>query len=226
MHLYAGKLAFLRVIPRSRWLSFAGGVGVAYVFVRILPELAAAQLAFDRAPHSTPAWLEQHVYLLALAGLVLFYALARAVREHRARVPAREARPNDAVFWLHMTSFAVYTGLIGYLLHERTALVEAAWYVLAIGLHFLVTDYGLREDHEQLYARYGRWLLAAAVLAGWAIGVAASVPERALAALLGFLSGAIVLNAIKEELPRERRSRAWPFVTGALLYAALLLIAG
>ena len=41
--LGAGRLRFLDVIPRSRWLSFGGGISVAYVFVRLLPELKAAR---------------------------------------------------------------------------------------------------------------------------------------------------------------------------------------
>lgn len=31
LHLVAGRLRFLDVIPRSRWLSFGSGVSVAYV---------------------------------------------------------------------------------------------------------------------------------------------------------------------------------------------------
>ncbi|HEX8617483.1 MAG TPA: hypothetical protein VF911_07850, partial [Thermoanaerobaculia bacterium] len=40
VHMTAGGLTFLGAIPRSRWLSGAGGVSVAYVFLHLLPELA------------------------------------------------------------------------------------------------------------------------------------------------------------------------------------------
>ena len=49
VHLVAGRLRFLDVVPRSRWLSLAGGVSVAYVFVRLLPELSAGQEVVQRA---------------------------------------------------------------------------------------------------------------------------------------------------------------------------------
>lgn len=223
VHVGAGKLRVLRVVPRSPWLSFAGGVGIAYVFARILPELAKAQAAFDANELSALGWLEQHVYLLALAGFVGFYVLERAVTEYRSRVPAHRARPSDAVFWVHMASFAMYNGLIGYLLSERAGPGDLAWFSFAMALHFMVTDHGLREDHEDLYRRYGRWILAAAIAAGWAVSTAWSLSERAVAAVLGFLAGAIVLNVIKEELPRERQSRIGPLLAGAGLYAALLV---
>ena len=46
IHLFIGKLTFLNALPRSRWLSFAGGVAVAYVFLHILPELSGHQETF------------------------------------------------------------------------------------------------------------------------------------------------------------------------------------
>jgi hypothetical protein len=43
VHLFAGKLRFLEGTPRSRWLSMAGGISVAYVFLHVFPELEEAQ---------------------------------------------------------------------------------------------------------------------------------------------------------------------------------------
>lgn len=43
IHLYSGKLRFLNTMPRSRWLSMASGVSVAYVFIHILPDLSEQQ---------------------------------------------------------------------------------------------------------------------------------------------------------------------------------------
>ncbi|MBM6583594.1 hypothetical protein ILT44_25680 [Microvirga sp. BT689] len=49
IHLFIGKLHFLDVVPRSRWLSLAGGVAVSYIFLHILPELSAHQATFAEA---------------------------------------------------------------------------------------------------------------------------------------------------------------------------------
>jgi hypothetical protein len=46
IHLFIGRMHVLSVTPRSRWLSAAGGVAVAYVFLHLLPELAAHQETF------------------------------------------------------------------------------------------------------------------------------------------------------------------------------------
>jgi hypothetical protein len=50
------------------------------------------------------------------------------------------------------------------------------------------------------------------------------VPEQGVIALFSFLSGAIVLNVLKEELPEERKSRFLPFLAGAATYGALLVV--
>jgi hypothetical protein len=57
VHVFGGRLTFLHDIPRSRWLSAAGGVSVAYVFVHLLPDLAAHQqsLAASLPPTSRAA---------------------------------------------------------------------------------------------------------------------------------------------------------------------------
>ncbi|HSG41183.1 MAG TPA: hypothetical protein VLE27_16205, partial [Thermoanaerobaculia bacterium] len=66
IHLFAGKLRFLNATPRSIWLSMSGGAAVAYVFLHLLPELAAGQANLEEADW---VFLEPsaEVYLVALA---------------------------------------------------------------------------------------------------------------------------------------------------------------
>ena len=45
LHLFGGRLHFLTYVHRSKWLSFAGGALVAYVFLHLLPEVASAARA-------------------------------------------------------------------------------------------------------------------------------------------------------------------------------------
>lgn len=93
VHLLAGYLRFLDVTPRSMWLSLAGGISVAYVFAHIFPELQEAQETFSEI--ESIAWLEHHVWLVAMAGLIIFYVLERLVRTRTGR-DEREARASIA----------------------------------------------------------------------------------------------------------------------------------
>lgn len=225
VHLLAGKLGSLEGIPRSRWLSVAGGISVAYVFVHLLPELGEAQVALDE-----DGWLpalERHVWLLALAGLATFYALEQLALSSRRRRQEHEGEDatGAAAFRVSIGSFAVYNALIGYLLvhREEEGVAGMATFAVAMGIHFLVTDYSLRDHHKRAYARSGRWLVSLALLAGWAVGVAVELPPAAVSVPLAFVGGAVVLNVLKEELPAERESRFLPFLAGSAAYAALLL---
>ncbi|WP_227938114.1 hypothetical protein [Alkalihalobacillus deserti] len=226
-HILAKNMRFIRIIPRSRFLSVGGGVSVGYVFIHILPELKEHQELFDETDIML-SYLEHHAYLLAMLGLVIFYALERVAKESQKKnqQDTGNNKPKKGAFWLHISSFFFYNGLIGYLLIHRDSegLLNLVLYVIAMGLHFIVVDYGLRTHHKDTYNRIGRWLLALAVLIGWGVGVITEIPESSLALLFAFLSGGIILNVLKEELPEDRESNIWAFSLGAFGYVALLLI--
>ncbi len=229
VHVLGGRLAFLAVAPRSVWLSAAGGVSIAYVFVHLLPELAEHQAILEeraRLGNGLFTGIESHAYLIALAGLTLFYGVERFARSAGGTRDAEGSGETPApIFWTHLAAFAVYNVLIGYLLvhREEADLRGLVIYAIAMSLHFVVNDQGLREQHGEDYHRYGRWLLAAAPVLGYLIGISSEISAPLLSSLFAFLAGGVILNVLKEELPEERESRFWAFAGGAALYAALLL---
>ena len=227
VHLFAGRLRFMRSTPRHYWLSIGSGVSVAYVFVHILPDLSKAQMTIQDHLNAEISFLEHHVYLIALLGLAVFYGLERAAKVSRQRNQNSgngDVTSSD-VFWLHIASFGAYNVLIGYLLLHREVpgFVNLLFFAIAMALHFVVNDYGLREHHKKRYDHSGRWILAAAVIAGWAISAGTELSQAAIAVLFAFLAGGIVLNVLKEELPDDRESDFWAFAAGVVGYAALLL---
>jgi hypothetical protein len=228
IHIIAARLRFLRETPRSRWLSLGSGVSVAYVFVHILPELSQSQETLQNKLDQSLAFLEHHVYLMALFGLAAFYGLERAANRSRQRnrATAQGDVTSTGVFWLHIGSFGIYNALIGYLLlhREEPGLGSLVFFTIAMGLHFIVNDYGLREHHKHTYDQIGRWILAVAIIIGWVLGSRTEISQAAIAVLFAFLAGGVVLNVLKEELPNERESKFWAFALGAGGYTALLLV--
>ncbi|MGB7407954.1 MAG: hypothetical protein WA908_05570 [Pontixanthobacter sp.] len=227
IHLLVGRLRFLDTAPRSAWLSFAGGVAVGYVFLHVLPELGLHGGVFAETTGLSAHLAEAMVYTLSLAGLALFYGVERAILVSRddPALPEQEERPSDGVFWLHIAATSILVMTITYLLNHRedTSIAGLAIYFIAMALHFVTTDFGSRAHHPEIYDRIGRYVLAAATLAGWALGQSVELPELAIGCLFAFIAGAIILTVLKEELPEERRSRFGPFLGGAALYAALVL---
>lgn len=220
-HPLAVRVHSLGLVPGRDWLSAGGGATVAYVFVHLLPELGRGQEVMG-TPSPLGGFLDRHVYVLALAGFVAFYGL-----EHMARRGAPRDGPevNPQVFWVHVGSFAAYNALIGYLLvhRDQRGLVPLFLFTIAMALHFLVNDHGLREHFEERYETISRWLLSGAVLSGWAVGRFTAVPETVVHASFALLAGSIVLNVVKEELPEHCATRFGPFFVGAVGYTVLLL---
>ena len=215
---------------RRRWLSAAGGSAIAYVFVDLLPEMQHMQERFLAASAGRafpfPAY---RVYTSALAGFVLFYALehiAAASRPASRDGRSREERP--IVYWVQICGFAVYCGLMSYLLREdaESRALSIVPYGFAMFCHFWIVDHALRKEHGAEYDRSGRWVVAAGIVAGWIVASLDLSSDLVLPTLMGFIAGGVVLNSVKGELPEEGEARMVPFVAGAIAYAALLLAIG
>jgi hypothetical protein len=179
-------------------LSLGAGATASYVFVRMLPELGEAQTAFVAASagRALPA-PELRVYTAALLGFIVFYGL------------------ENLVAWL--VTYLMVRGI------SETRL-PIALYAVAMGLHFIGVDHALLREHGATYMRVGRFVLAAAALAGWSVAMMTEISRAAIITSLGLISGGVVMNSMVMELPTEKDGRFWPFVVGAAAYTALLLL--
>jgi hypothetical protein len=228
VHLFVGRIRRLRLGPRSAWLSFAGGVSLAYVFVYVLPKLAAKHQVLVSAQHAGMlGYLEHHAYLVALAGFLVFYGLDRAT------TMARRARSADAAgrisfllaFDLQIAGLSAYGVLVGYLLvhGQKPGVLAATFYGFAVAMHFIGIDYSMWRENAAIYDRFVRWLFAGCTILGWTLGHFVEVSEPVLALWFAFLAGSIVVIVITEEIPIKKVDRFWPLLVGAVSYTALLL---
>ncbi|HEU5259429.1 MAG TPA: hypothetical protein VFU28_25760, partial [Vicinamibacterales bacterium] len=72
--------------------------------------------------------------------------------------------------------------------------------------------------------RYGRFVMAGAVLFGWLVAELMAVSKPLVITGLGLVSGGVVMNSMVMELPDGQEGRFWPFALGAIGYAGLLVI--
>jgi hypothetical protein len=93
------------------------------------------------------------------------------------------------------------------------------------GLHFVVVNHSLSEEHGKLYRRHGHWVLAASVLVGWGLGRIEPLSDAVFARLFALLAGGVVITSLRAELPDDRRGRFWPFCISAIGFSALLMFA-
>lgn len=210
------------------WLSFSGGISVAYVFIHIFPELSDAQNEISKIENPLVSFLDYHIYLISLIGFILFYGLESAAKISRAKNNQFNNKDyaEGNVFLVHIITFAVYNFQIGYfLLHRETPGINSLiFYFIAMATHIVINDYALRNHFKHLYLNSGRWVLSAAVILGWVSGIFFDVSKLVLDIMFAFIAGGMILNIIKEELPEERQSKFLGFATGSLVYSILLLI--
>jgi hypothetical protein len=214
---------------KRKVLSFGAGVTIAYVFIHLLPELEAARevLSRNEARLALP-FPALRVYLAALIGFMFFYGLGYMVEWARkpAGSEATAGEENGFRRSIHVGAFLVYVWLAGYLavrsLEEGPTPITL--YAVALGLHFFSLDFSLFREYGSWYKRRARYAFAVAPLAGWGVGIFVGFGQFFTAALLGFLSGGIILNAIASELPKEKEGRILYFLFGGAFYTVLLII--
>lgn len=217
-----------RVSPRSaRFQSFAGGLAVAYVFARLLPDLAGpGTTSAADSPDGLLGALDRHPFLVALAGLLIYYAvLDGAQDEDRREQRERGGTPTPWPFWAATGLYLVFDVFVGYLLvHQvRPGATELALYTVALSARYLAGEVALRDQDPRAYDRVARWVLAAAVLAGWCLGVAVDLGDPAVRVFSALLAGSIILTGLKQQLPGTARVHFPVFAGACLAFAALLL---
>lgn len=209
------------------WISAAGGAAVAYVFVYILPKLAkqSQALVAEHGP-GLLGLLDRHVYVVAMLGLMVYYGVNRLV-DVQTVFAGGQTRFARVAIGAHVGSFAAYSLLVGFLIAElgTIRIEKIVLVILALALHFFSNGHYLRECYGDVFRRFICWILAAAVLVGWLIGLAMDVTSTTVALSFAFLAGAVIINTIREELPHERLGNYWAFFGGAVGYATLVLTA-
>lgn len=229
IHIFVNRLKFTGM-PRSKWLSIAGGISVSYIFLQAFPELHHFQEEINREDvFSIGRIHELEIYLVGLLGLSFFYGLENKTRksvESRRKPNEGEHTENIGIFWIHITSFAVYNFIIGYLLlnREEVSFLQMLLYAVAMSFHLIVTDHSLESHFAHNYRKRGRWLLVTALIAGWATSIFTSIQHTHVGIIFAFIAGGVIMNVMKEELPRERESDLLSFLAGVLFYSVVLIL--
>lgn len=216
IHLFANKAKVLGWVWHGRFLAFASGVSLAYVFIDLLPALEKGQPVLRNTFQGVLPNLDRHVYLFALLG-VLFYQGLQSPN-----------KGSSSSFWASMAGYTMFNIFVGAsLADENNPDIQPLFlFAIAIGLHYFVSDHIMRQDHLYLYDKYGRWLLAGALLVGWLIGYFAQIPSSLIAIVVAFLAGGVLFNVLHFEIPQTQKKTNFAFIFGALIYAVILLKVG
>jgi len=206
--------------------SFSGGVAVAYVFLHMLPELVEGNEAIGHLLKTTvheTTLFDLSIFVVALIGFLFFYGLELLA----LRTGGQSSGSSVTVYHLHLGTYCLKNFLITYTmpLRVQTGLFFSIVFTGAMSLHFILHDRGFNRHFPRLFSLHGRLLLLGSLFLGWLV-TALTEPVNVLlvSLMIAFLSGSIMYNVFKEELPQERQSSYLWFTIGLLGTAGLLML--
>lgn len=207
------------------YISFAGGVAVAYVFLHMLPNLVEYNKPIGKLLISNQ-WLtpftELTIYIVALGGFLIYYGLDLLAEKHH-----KLGHKSVLAYNLHLTMFCLYNFLITYTmaLRAQTSLTATALFTISMALHFVLTDRKFNRLYQNRFSRIGRYLLIYSLLFGWVCTVVFDPVNILIAAfMVAFLAGSVLLNVFREELPGAGLASFSWFALGSILIAAILIL--
>lgn len=241
VHLSGRHLTVLQSRFGVRFGSVAEGCLLAYVVVDVLPVVARAEASIDsgllaRLPFTDLSWLT------CLGGMLLL-TMAESTTRRRARLRQRsgaaagpspgagpgvaEAAPEadiDVAFVVTMIAHTAANVNAGILLmhyhHDSTAGIVTV--TLLLGVHLALVEREHLVHHARPYNRWGRPLLAGALVAGGLIGVLWNPGGTPLALLRSALAGLLALNVLQHHIRDDDGAGAPGFIAGGVLYGVAL----
>jgi zinc transporter ZupT len=205
---------------RKRTVSFCAGIALAYLFIHLLPELSKLQSDLldikGRSRHFQ--WFEEHVYIIALAGLLFFQIVDNIGRN-------KESKKYTFSFRIETIFFALYSALISYLIIKTVEFNQPTILItIAFLAHFFGTDIDLTERYEKAFAKRGCYTLSIATIAGMVMAIVSPVSEIVYISIFSFLAGGILINTLRTELPEPQKVKSAFLLLGTIIYTILILL--
>lgn len=209
VHIFANRPNVLGWIWKGRFLSFASGITLSYIFVDLLPALAKGEPVLKRSFDFVLPYLELHTYLVALLGILFYYGIESFAEKNS---------------WLRVSGYLLFNFFVGASLSDSAnpEIQPLALFTIAIGMHYFIRDHvsKIEKNTPVLFA------LIAALFVGYTVGYLSHIPDPVAATGISFVSGGILLHIFRYELPKKGKGQYLPFILGAIFYTAILLSVG
>lgn len=214
VHLFSTLIKKVPAI-QSKFLSFGGGVAIAYVFIDLMPKLGRSDELVSHALEGVFPYFQRHVFIMALIGFLLFYVVDNS----------QSILKKNGSYYLSISSYALFNFFVGYAVMDLNdpEVQPLALFTIAMALHYFTNDYSLSKEHGKKYDRFGKWLLIASLFLGGLVGAITSLPKTAVALISAFIGGGVIMNVTRHELPKENPHSMEFFFCGAAVYSIIIL---
>ncbi|MBI2134696.1 hypothetical protein HYU09_01785 [Candidatus Woesearchaeota archaeon] len=191
---------------KMKFISFAAGVSISYIFLVMLPEIYIGSVNINRL-----------LFLSILLGFGIFHIIEKYIRQNFTGPQLRK----EHRFVHSATSFA-YFFVVGFILVKITEvnIVDSALLSIPIALHIIIDSLPRRSTKKY----HLRVLHASSAFLGALVASFIGIGAAGNAALLGFVGGGLLYMVVRESLPRDREGKPLYFITGLLLYTIVIMV--
>lgn len=211
VHLFAFKAAHLGKSRHARLLSAGSGVAIAYVFIDLLPKLADSEGVVNDLFKGPFPYLERHVYIMALVGFLVFFAVDRS-------------KGYKGGTWISLSAYLLFNFLVGYAISDKDdpEVQPLFLFTFALALHYFSNDYSMSLEDGNKSTKV-RWYLVLALFTGWLTGSFYELSKPAIALVGAFIAGGVIMNVTRHELPKDKPHSFNTFILAAIAYTLVLL---
>lgn len=212
IHFFASVLVPRDKLKQVKWFSFSGGLAVSYIFIYLLPTLHKQQAAIEEPYRQLT--MESEIYFVGLLGVVLFVGIQIVIQQNYIS--------HTSTFWSVIVFYAFYNALVSYsVLSFEVSAVQALFYCVAIGPHFMAVAHDMWRKFPVEYNKYGRYILAVGIVAGWIVALTTELTPLFKSIVFSLVSGAMIFTVFKHELPSEKDTHFPTFLISVIIYSAV-----
>lgn len=198
---------------REAVVSFSSGVSISYVFVQLMPE-------FQRLTSDSNGL----VFVFPLLGFSSIHLMEKYIEKSDVTGEAFRRDYSE----IHFGFLFIYYAAIGYLFSSLTveSTVSGALFAFPIALHAAVSSFSMTEMHEKFAEKNSvKLVMSLAPLTGVAVHGMRVLPADGFSAVLGLVIGMFFYVVIRDSMPGEGRGKPLEYVTGVILYLAVIALA-
>jgi len=199
------------------WSVASGGFAVGYVFLQMLPKLTLfGNKGMDKLPDYPMLGLSL-IYVFVLLGFICYWFIDVNSNEETSEKP----------FWrkIQVANFFFYSILMGELIGSSQLAAIPLVYFLTLSsilFHLAGMNHIFHHWHPTFFHRKMRWLLAIGVILGASGGIFDLFSKAVIGLATAFMGGAILMNVIYYEMPKEKGDKTYPFLGGVLAFALII----